>query len=124
MSILVTGAAGEIGTNLCLYFLNAHEKVIGVDDFITGSKKNSQKLLNFSDFTFFEQSIESEDLSLILSKTDIKEVYHLACPTGVPNLQKIPKKMLLTTSIGTNNILFITSILLYTQFFFISPSSK
>ncbi|MBI5346119.1 MAG: GDP-mannose 4,6-dehydratase [Chlamydiae bacterium] len=105
--ILVTGAAGNIGSNLCLHLLNRKEKVIGVDNFITGSNKNLSSILTNPNFTFIEANIIDEKIQSTLEKYPIKEIFHLACPTGVNNLERLSEEMLLASSIGTKNILEI-----------------
>jgi len=107
--ILVTGAAGFIGSNLAKYLLKEGNLVFGVDNFITGSVENVDRLRANPNFSFLEADISdlepSQEIALINQEFD--EVYHLACPTGVPNLVTLAEEMLLTCSIGTRNILEI-----------------
>ena len=55
-TILITGAAGFIGSHLCDFFLKQN-KVIGIDNFITGSRKNISYQLDNENFTFIEHDI-------------------------------------------------------------------
>ena len=107
--ILVTGAAGFIGSNLAEHLLRKGHLVFGVDNFITGSVENVDRLRVNPNFSFLEADISdlapSQEIALTNQKFD--EVYHLACPTGVPNLVTLAEEMLLTCSIGTRNVLEI-----------------
>jgi len=102
--ILVTGAAGFIGTNLCKTFLEQGKKVIGVDNFITGTKRNIAFLQKFSSFSFLEMDIADPQLAKKLSAASIDAIYELACPTGVENLIKMPLEMLFASTIGVINL--------------------
>ena len=107
--ILITGAAGFIGSNLAEHLLKEGNLVFGVDNFITGSVENVDRLKANSNFSFQQADIvdlDQDQLSdLVNQKFD--EVYHLACPTGVPNLVTLAEEMLLTCSLGTRNVLEI-----------------
>src|SRR3989344_471526 len=104
MTILVTGGAGFIGTNLCLKFLKEGHKVIAVDNFITGSKSNLRVLRGYPNFTFIKWDITKPFTRNQLPAT-CDQIYHLACPTGVENIGPLAEEMLLTCSLGTKNIL-------------------
>jgi nucleoside-diphosphate-sugar epimerase len=103
----VTGAAGEVGINLCIHLLDKGFKVIGTDNFITGSEKNLSIIKNHENFIFFDIGIENPKLIDLLKEYSIERIFHLACPTGVPNLELIPEEMIMATSLGTKNILDI-----------------
>jgi nucleoside-diphosphate-sugar epimerase len=105
MTILITGAAGFIGTNLSKRLLEEGKSVIGVDNFITGSRKNIRYLQTFPEFTFIEKDITDASIIQDLSQFPIEEIYELACPTGVENLKKIPLEMIFTSTLGIKNIL-------------------
>ncbi|MBF8263787.1 MAG: NAD-dependent epimerase/dehydratase family protein [Parachlamydiales bacterium] len=104
MAILVTGAAGFIGTNLSRALLEQGKKVIGVDNLITGTKQNIAFLQRFKSFSFLEMDIADPLLGPKLTATPIDEIYELACPTGVDNLTKIPLQMLSASTIGVINL--------------------
>ena len=108
-NILVTGAAGFIGSNLAEHLLKEGNLVYGVDNFITGPTKNINALKGNPNFNFLEADIVDmgSDQKRILAGQKFDEIYHLACPTGVPNLVTLAEEMLLTCSIGTRNILEI-----------------
>src|SRR3990172_4656085 len=110
MKILVTGSAGFIGSHLTEIFLKEGHHVVGLDNFITGDQNNADKFSKYSSFDFIESDIAdmNEDLRKKLEARKFDEVYHLACPTGVPNLITLSEEMLLTNSLGTKNILDIS----------------
>jgi nucleoside-diphosphate-sugar epimerase len=108
MKALITGGAGFLGSNLSATLLAKGYEVVVVDNFSTGSRENITKLKKFPQFAFFEMCIASQ----LYQKTFIgnsnwkfDEVYHLGCPTGVPNIKKLGEEMMDTCSIGTKNVL-------------------
>ena len=121
-TILVTGGAGLIGEALCKRLLDGGNRVICVDNFITSSKANIKDLSKNPNFVLIEDDI-TNNISELLDKKRIKvsEIYHLACPTGVPNIAKMPFEMLRTSSIGTEKILNI-ALKHKAQFLFTSSS--
>lgn len=120
-TILITGAAGFIGTNLSKRLLKEENKIVGVDNFITGSRDNLKALNSDSNFSFIESSIESPSLKKKLSKYKFDEIYDLACPTGVPNLVTLAEEMFSACSAGTKNLLDI-ALANRAKFFFTSSS--
>lgn len=88
MRILVTGAAGFIGSHLCEKLLeNDHYTVIGIDQFIGPTSvqlknKNLQSLLNHPRFFFQQKDLYITDLKRLLSGIDV--VFHLA---GIPGVR-------------------------------------
>ncbi len=105
--ILITGCAGCIGINFSLYLLNKNEKIIGVDNCITGACDELDNLKSNPNFTYIQASIEKESIKDILKDYKFEKIFHLACPTGVSNLKKIPLEMMDTLYEGTKNILDI-----------------
>lgn len=108
MNILVTGAAGFIGAHLCNQLLQKGHDVWGVDNFITGSPIKIQTLSQQFNFHFLDVNIVDQkftDFFLDLPRLD--QIYHLACPTGVPNIKLLALAILDTCSLGTTNVLKI-----------------
>jgi len=106
MKILVTGGAGFLGSNLCRRLLKEGHEVVAVDNLITGNKDNLKDLLTNKNFIFIKHDIcqpFSKSISHKLSA--INQFYHLACPTGVPNIGPLAEEMLFTCSLGTKNFL-------------------
>lgn len=107
MKVLITGAAGFIGSNLAERLLDEGHLVVGVDNFITGSDINVERLLKNKNFCFVEANVSNLSPKQYnqLENYKFSEVYHLACPTGVPNLGPLAEEMLEACSAGTKNIL-------------------
>jgi len=82
-SILVTGAAGFIGSNLCAKLLELGCKVVGLDNFATGHKKNLRALEEYTTFSFIEGDIRTlEDCHNACDGVDF--VLHQAALGSVP----------------------------------------
>ena len=104
MIILITGGAGFIGLNLSARLLRLGHEVTSLDNYITSDKNNISALKNEPGFKFFETDIINP-LPNHVVKVKFDRIYHLACPTGVPNLTVLDSEMALTCSLGTLNIL-------------------
>ncbi len=107
MDILVTGAAGFLGSNLSEKLLKDGHNVWGVDNLLTGTKENVEGLLRYPNFDFFKCGIEEKAFSLFCDNVGVKfdQIFELACATGVPNIERLSEEMLLACSIGTWNTL-------------------
>lgn len=111
-NVIVTGGAGFIGSHLCDELVKKN-KVICIDNFISGEEANIDHLLQNPDFQFVKHDINEpvnlEDLPE-LEKFQVKfqgvqEIYHLACPTSPKDFEKTKIETILTNSVGTRNIL-------------------
>lgn len=103
---VVTGGSGFIGTNLCFSLLRRGYTVTALDNLITSSEKNIRALSEFPMFRFIRHDITMPLPSVFAkSQKKKKEIYHLACPTGVPNIKRFGEEMLMSCSIGTRNVL-------------------
>ncbi|HVY35715.1 MAG TPA: NAD-dependent epimerase/dehydratase family protein [Candidatus Paceibacterota bacterium] len=109
MKILITGGAGLVGSNLSKRLLDEGHSVFVVDNFTTGSEENVKSLQGYENYSFCECGIESPDFIKFCEKVgcDFDRIYHLACPTGVPNIDILAEEMLISCSIGTLNVLRI-----------------
>ena len=99
MRVLITGAAGFIGSHLTDRFLSGGDTVIGIDNLSTGSLVNLKNALQHPKFTFYEHDVTSPydfDVDLILN---------FACPASPIHYQRTPIQTLLTSLIGTINAL-------------------
>ena len=83
MEILITGAAGFIGSNLVEFFLNEGYKVIGLDNLSTGYKKNIDEFLKHPNFNFVEGDIRNFTDCLKVT-SNVKTVLHQAALGSVP----------------------------------------
>lgn len=99
--ILITGAAGFLGSHLCDRFIKEGFFVIGMDNFITGDKKNINHLSNHSNFSFIEHDI-TEYISV---EGELNYILHFASPASPIDYLKIPIQTLKVGSLGTHNLL-------------------
>jgi dTDP-glucose 4,6-dehydratase len=106
MKILITGAAGFLGSHLCEFLLNQSHSVIGMDNFITGSPENIAHLARNDRFSFIKHDVS--EYIFIPEKVDA--VLHFASPAspnpaspfGYPSL---PIQTLKAGALGTHNTL-------------------
>ncbi len=105
MTILITGGAGFLGSHLCKALLDQKNKIICVDNFITGFKQNLKGLLDNPDFTLLEHDI-SQPLEL---KGDIDWVIHFASLASPKAYLLHPIKTLKSGLLGTHNCLGIAN---------------
>jgi len=97
--ILITGGAGFIGSHLCRYLLNKGHKILCLDNFFTGRKKNISELLKNKNFKLIRHNI----IKPLYLKVD--QIYNLACPASPIHYQKDPIFTLRTSLWGIYNML-------------------
>ena len=100
-TILITGGAGFIGSNMCSYLLKKNYNVIGVDNFLTGKKENLLPFANNKKFDFIKHDICNE----IKINNKIDSILHFASTASPTDYLKYPIKTLRIGSLGTENIL-------------------
>ncbi|GGI56299.1 UDP-glucuronic acid decarboxylase family protein [Winogradskyella haliclonae] len=100
-SILITGAAGFLGSHLCDRFIREGFLVIGMDNFITGDKKNISHLEHHSNFRFIEHDVTE----FIKIDENLDYILHFASPASPIDYLKIPIQTLKVGSLGTHNLL-------------------
>ena len=88
-TILVTGGAGFIGSNLCEALLEKGNKVVCLDNFATGKRENIEQLLKDTNFTLIEGDIRKLEDCLKATK-DVDYVLHQAALGSVPRSIKDP----------------------------------
>lgn len=99
--VLITGAAGFLGSHLCDKFIAEGYSVIGMDNFITGDKKNINHLSTHPNFTFIEHDVTE----FIKIDGDLDFILHFASPASPIDYLKIPIQTLKVGSLGTHNLL-------------------
>jgi len=99
--VLITGAAGFLGSHLCDKFINEGFYVIGMDNYITGDKKNLSHLSDNPNFKFIEHDITE----FIEIEGDLHYILHFASPASPIDYLKIPIQTLKVGSLGTHNLL-------------------
>ncbi|TCK67793.1 dTDP-glucose 4,6-dehydratase [Winogradskyella wandonensis] len=100
-TILITGAAGFLGSHLCDRFIKEGYKVIGMDNYITGDRKNINHLFNHTSFSFIEHDVTEH----IKIKDELDFILHFASPASPIDYLKIPIQTLKVGSLGTHNLL-------------------
>ena len=84
-TILVTGGAGFLGTNLCSRLLNEGNRVICMDNFFTGNLANINTFLNHPNFRFIKHDVCDP---IVLDDEKIDQIYNMACPASPPVYQR------------------------------------
>ena len=87
--LLITGAAGFIGSNLCEYMLDKGYAIIGLDNFATGFRSNIQTFKDYQNFTFIEGDIRNKGICLKATQ-GVDYVLHQAALGSVPRSIKDP----------------------------------
>lgn len=98
-TLLVTGAAGFLGSNLCRRLLSSGQRVIGVDNFSTGRMRNLSDLAGHRRFRLIRQDITQP------LRVTVDEIYNLACPASPVHYQADPVQTLTTCLHGSLHLL-------------------
>ncbi len=99
--VLITGAAGFLGSHLCDRFIKEGFHVIGMDNLITGDLKNIEHLFKLKEFEFYHH-----DVSKFIHVTgNLDYILHFASPASPIDYLKIPIQTLKVGSLGTHNCL-------------------
>jgi dTDP-glucose 4,6-dehydratase len=99
--VLITGAAGFLGSHLCDRFLKEGFYVIGMDNLITGRMENLEHLKDNPNFEFINHDVSKH----ITIEGDLHYILHFASPASPIDYLKIPIQTLKVGSLGTHNCL-------------------
>ncbi len=99
--ILITGAAGFLGSHLCDRFIREGYHVIGMDNLITGDMNNIEHLLKLPDFDFHHHDVTK----FIHVSGHLDYILHFASPASPIDYLKIPIQTLKVGALGTHNCL-------------------
>jgi dTDP-glucose 4,6-dehydratase len=99
--VLITGAAGFLGSHLCDRFIKEEFHVIGMDNLITGDLRNIQHLFKLENFEFYHHDVSK--FVFVPGKLDY--ILHFASPASPIDYLKIPIQTLKVGSLGTHNLL-------------------
>jgi dTDP-glucose 4,6-dehydratase len=99
--ILITGAAGFLGSHLCDRFIKENYHVIAMDNLITGRLKNIEHLFSLENFEFYNHDVSK----FIHVAGDLDYILHFASPASPIDYLKIPIQTLKVGSLGIHNCL-------------------
>jgi dTDP-glucose 4,6-dehydratase len=99
--ILITGAAGFLGSHLCDRFIKEGYHVIGMDNLITGDMKNIEHLMKLKNFEFYHHDVSK----YVHIPGDLDYILHFASPASPIDYLKIPIQTLKVSSLGSHNLL-------------------
>lgn len=101
MRVLITGAAGFIGSHLCDRFIKEGYEVIGMDNLITGKLSNIEHLFPNKDFEFYHHDVST----FVHVSGELDYILHFASPASPDDYLKMPIQTLKVSSLGTHNLL-------------------
>lgn len=99
--VLVTGAAGFLGSHLCDRFMAEGCYVVGMDNLITGNLQNIEHLFKEERFEFYHHDVSK----FVFVPGNIDYILHFASPASPIDYLKIPIQTLKVGSLGTHNLL-------------------
>jgi dTDP-glucose 4,6-dehydratase len=99
--VLITGAAGFLGSHLCERFVKDGYHVIGMDNLITGRLKNIEHLFPLANFEFYNHDVSK----YIHVPGQLDYILHFASPASPIDYLKIPIQTLKVGSLGIHNCL-------------------
>lgn len=100
-TILITGAAGFLGSHLCERFVNEDYKVFAMDNLSTGDVKNIEHLLKFPNFEFQHYDVTK----FVHVPSNLDYILHFASPASPIDYLKMPIQTLKVGALGTHNLL-------------------
>ncbi|MFZ9718655.1 MAG: UDP-glucuronic acid decarboxylase family protein [Chitinophagaceae bacterium] len=99
--VLITGAAGFLGSHLCDRFVKEGFHVLGMDNLITGDLKNIEHLFSLPNFEFHHHDVTQ----YIHISGELDYIFHFASPASPIDYLKIPIQTLKVGALGTHNCL-------------------
>ena len=103
MKILLTGAAGFLGSHISKKLIDSDHEVIGLDDLSTGSIKNIKQSINHPKYSFIEHDVR------IPYQVKVDAILNFACPASPVNYQKDPVRTIETNFLGMINMLHLAN---------------
>lgn len=103
--VVITGAAGFLGSHLAKELVMKGDKVIGIDNFTSGRQKNIDDLLKHHNFSLIRYDVTDPDILELEDLKDIQQVYHLASPASPKFYQAAPMATIATNTVGTQHML-------------------
>jgi len=103
MKILLTGAAGFLGSHISKKLIDNNHEVIGLDDLSTGSIKNIEQLIHHPKYSFIEHDVRTP------YQANVDAILNFACPASPVNYQKDPVRTIETNFLGMINLLHLAN---------------
>lgn len=100
-TVLITGAAGFLGSHLSDRFIAEGFRVVGMDNLITGNLKNIEHLMQLERFTFYHHDVSK----FVHVPGQLDYILHFASPASPIDYLKMPIQTLKVGSLGTHNLL-------------------
>ncbi len=104
--VLITGAAGFLGSHLCDRFIKEGFHVIGMDNLITGNLSNIEHLFKLEQFEFHHHDVTT----FVHVPGELDYILHFASPASPIDYLKIPIQTLKVGSLGTHNLLGLAKV--------------
>ena len=104
--VLITGAAGFLGSHLCDRFIKEGCHVIGMDNLITGDLRNIEHLFKLEHFEFYHHDVSK----FVHVPGNLDYILHFASPASPIDYLKIPIQTLKVSSLGTHNLLGLAKV--------------
>ncbi|HCN84307.1 MAG TPA: NAD-dependent dehydratase, partial [Sphingobacteriaceae bacterium] len=104
--ILITGAAGFLGSHLCDRFIRDDFHVIAMDNLITGDLRNIEHLFKLENFEFYQHDVSK----FVYVPGEVNYILHFASPASPIDYLKIPIQTLKVGSLGTHNLLGLAKV--------------
>lgn len=99
--ILITGAAGFLGSHLCDRYIKEGYQVLAMDNLITGNLSNIEHLFKLKEFEFYNHDVSN----YVHVPGELDYILHFASPASPIDYLKIPIQTLKVGSLGTHNLL-------------------
>ncbi|GAA4431383.1 SDR family oxidoreductase [Ravibacter arvi] len=99
--VLITGAAGFLGSHLCDRFIKEGYRVVAMDNLITGDLRNIEHLMPLANFEFYHHDVTK----FVHVPGDLDYILHFASPASPIDYLKIPIQTLKVGAMGTHNLL-------------------
>src|SRR5690554_5441320 len=99
--VLITGAAGFLGSHLCDRFIKEGYRVVAMDNLITGDMRNIEHLMPLENFEFYHHDVTK----FVHVPGDLDYILHFASPASPIDYLKIPIQTLKVGAMGTHNLL-------------------
>ncbi|QHS62353.1 UDP-glucuronic acid decarboxylase family protein [Chitinophaga agri] len=99
--VLITGAAGFLGSHLCDRFIAEGYRVVGMDNLLTGNIKNIEHLFPLPEFEYYHHDVSK----FVHVPGELDYILHFASPASPIDYLKMPIQTLKVGSLGTHNLL-------------------